>query len=61
MTKNKYKCESVRMCRYLYSLGFEKESNFDKNGKEYWLFERSQLLQQSLDFFFVIRKKQKRK
>ena len=35
---NKYKCESVRLCRFLYSLGFDKESKFDENGKEYWLF-----------------------
>ena len=25
----KYKCESVRLCRYLYSLGFDKESYFE--------------------------------
>ena len=58
---NKYKCESVRLCRFLYSLGFDKESKFDENGKEYWLFERSQELQKSLDFFFVMRKIQKEK
>ena len=58
---NKYKCESVRLCRFLYSLGFDKESKFDENGKEYWLFERSQYLQNSLDFFFVMRKIQKEK
>ena len=49
---NKYKCESIRLCRFLYSLGFDKESRFDENNKEYWLFERSQDLQKSLDFFF---------
>ena len=58
---NKYKCEYVRLCRFLYSLGFDKESKFDKNGKEYWLFERSQDLQKSLDFFFIMRKIQKEK
>ena len=58
---NKYKCESVRLCRFLYSLGFDKESKFDENGKEYWIFERSQDLQKSLDFFFVMRKIQKEK
>ena len=41
--------------------GFDKESKFDENGKEYWLFERSQDLQKSLDFFFVMRKIQKEK
>ena len=57
---NKYKCESVRLCRFLYSLGFEKESRFDENKNEYWLFERSQDLQKSLDFFFCMRKKQRK-
>lgn len=52
----KYKCESVRLCRYLYGLGFDKQSEYDENGKEYWLFERSQDLQKSLDFFFSMRK-----
>lgn len=53
---NVYKCESVRLCRFLYSLGFDKKSKFDGNKKEYWLFERSQELQNSLDFFFSMRK-----
>ena len=61
LLNNKYKCESVRLCRFLYSLGFEKESIFDENKKEYWLFERSQDLQKSLDFFFSMRRKQKDK
>lgn len=55
----KFKCESVRLCRFLYSLGFDKESRFDREGKEYWLFDWSQELQNSLDFFFVMRKKLK--
>lgn len=57
--KKYYKCESIRMCRFLYSLGFDKKSYTDKNGNEYWLFERSQLLQEALNFFFIMRKKQK--
>ncbi len=57
--KKYYKCESIRMCRFLYSLGFDKESRIDNNGNEYWLFERNQLLQEALDFFFIMRKKQK--
>ena len=36
----KFKCKSVRLCRYLYSLGFNKESKYDKNENEYWLFEK---------------------
>ena len=53
----KYKCESVRLCRYLYGLGFDKESAFDKDNKEYWLFDKTSNLQESLDFFFYMRKK----
>ena len=52
----KFKCKSVRLCRYLYSLGFNKESKYDNNENEYWLFEKSNELQKSLDFFFVMRK-----
>ena len=55
----KYKCESVRLCRYLYSLGFDKESIYE-NGKEFWLFEESDDLQKSLGFFFSMRKKLKK-
>lgn len=58
--KNKYRCESVRLCRYLYGLGFDKES-IEYKGKEAWLFEKSDELQESLDFFFSMRKKLKDK
>lgn len=54
---NKFKCKSVRLCRFLYGLGFDKESKFDENGNEYWLFEKSSELQESLDFYFKMRKK----
>lgn len=50
-----FKCKSVRLCRYLYSLGFEKKSIFENN-VESWLFEKSDRLQQALDFFFYMRK-----
>ena len=58
---NKYKCESIRVCRFLYSLGFDKESRFDENNKEYWLFERSQDLQKIFRLLFWYEKKQKEK
>ena len=58
--KNKYRCESVRLCRYLYSLGFDKKSAFEDN-KEIWLFEKSNELQKALDFFFSMRRKMKNK
>lgn len=54
--ENKFKCESVRLCRFLYGLGFDKTSVI-KDGKEYWLFNKSDDLQESLDFFFYMRKK----
>lgn len=57
LSKQYFKCESIRLCRYLYSLGFKKESRYDENNKEYWIFEKSQSLQQALDFFFIMRKK----
>lgn len=57
--KRKFKCESIRLCRYLYSLGFNKESKFDKNNHEYWLFEKTDLLQSALNFYFSMRNKLK--
>ncbi len=56
--KNKFMCKSVRLCRFLYGLGFDKESIFE-NGKEYWLFEKSDDLQESLNFFFLYERKTK--
>lgn len=55
-----YKCESVRLCRFLYSLGFDKISKLDKENNEYWLFEKSNDLQKSLDFYFAMRRKIKK-
>ena len=49
-----FKCKSLRMCRYLYSLGFEKKSVYE-NGNEYWIFEESNRLNKALDFFFYMR------
>ena len=53
---DKYRCESVRLCRFLYGLGFDKES-IQYKGKEAWLFDKSEELQESLDFFCYMRKK----
>lgn len=52
---NKYRCESIRLCRFLYSLGFDKRS-VEINGIENWLFDKSPELQESLDFYFYMRK-----
>lgn len=49
-------CESIRMCRYLYSLGFDKKSIYI-NGKENWQFAKSDELQKALDFYFYMRKR----
>ena len=50
----------MRLARYLYGLGFDKESVII-DGKESWLFEKSDELQESLDFFFSMRTKLRNK
>lgn len=57
---DKFKCESLRLMRFLYGLGFDKESIIENNN-EYWLFEKSDELQESLNFFFYMRKQIKNK
>ena len=52
----KIKIKNKRLAKYLYSLGFSRES-FYFNGKEYWLFNKSDDLQESLDFYFYMRTK----
>lgn len=57
MKKDRYfKVTSLRLCRFLYSLGFNKQSIVE-NGIENWLFEKSDALQEALDFYFYMRKK----
>jgi hypothetical protein len=56
-----FNCSSVRLQRYLYSLGFEKESYINEKGKENWKFEHTNDLQQSLDFYFYMRNINKNK
>ena len=50
------KIKNKRLSKYLYCLGFSRES-FCFNGKEYWLFNKSDDLQESLDFYFYMRTK----
>lgn len=50
------KIKNKRLSKYLYSLGFSRES-FCFNGKEYWIFNKSDDLQESLDFYFYMRTK----
>ena len=46
--------------RFLYALGFDKESIYDENGVESWNFKYSQLLQQALNFYFDMRNQNKK-
>lgn len=55
---DKFVCESIRLQRFLYSLGFDKESFFE-DGVEKWRFNMSKELQESLDFYFMFRNKMK--
>ena len=45
-----------RLSKYLYSLGFDRQI-IQENKTEYWLFKKSNELQESLDFYFYMRKK----
>lgn len=54
---NYYNVSSIRLMRFLYALGFNKESYINNKGKENWRFKKSDDLQESLDFFFYMRKK----
>ena len=55
--ENKYKVKNKRLSKYLYSLGFDRECKFDENKIEYWLFEKSDVFKEALDFYFYIRNK----
>ena len=60
MKNSKYfYASSVRMMRYLYALGFEKESFINQSGYENWKFLHSETLQECIDFYFAIRKRNK--
>lgn len=52
-----FKTNSKRTSKYLYSLGFDKISKFDEHGNEYWLYKRSNALNEALDFYFSFRKR----
>ncbi len=52
----KYIVKNKRLSKYLYSLGFERETKYD-NTIEYWEFQKSSVLQEALDFYFYMRKK----
>ena len=54
--EKKFIAKGIRLMRFLYSLGFDKESILI-DGKECWAFEKSDKLQEALDFYFDFRKK----
>ena len=53
--ENKFISKGIRLTRYLYSLGFEKESRIINN-KEFWVFDYDETLQKASDFYFSMRK-----
>ena len=55
--EKKYKVKNKRLSKYLYSLGFDREYYFDNKNIEYWLFDKSDALQEALDFYFYMREK----
>ena len=59
MNNDYYNVSSVRLTRFLYSLGFEKESYYNTKNKENWKFKKSEMLKEALDFYFYMRKKNK--
>ena len=55
--ENKYKVKNKRLSKYLYSLGFNRECYINDNKTEYWLFDKSDVLKEALDFYFYMRDK----
>lgn len=54
-----YNVSTVRLMRFLYALGFEKEGYIAPSGKENWRFLWSDDLARALDFYHVMRKRNK--
>lgn len=59
MEKKFYNVSSVRLMRFLYALGFEKESYLNTNGKENWRFLYNDKLLESLNFYHYMRQHNK--
>ena len=55
MEKKIYNVSSVRLMRFLYALGFQKESYINKQGKENWRFIYDDNLAKSLEFYRQMR------
>lgn len=52
--KDEITIKNKRLSKYLYSLGFNRYSHID-NEIEYWTFEKSDALDEALDFYFYMR------
>ena len=57
MNDKYFNASSIRLMRFLYSLGFDKESYINEKGYENWKFKHTPELQEALDFYFKFRKK----
>lgn len=57
MKNNYYNVSSVRLMRFLFSLGFDKESYINSNGKENWRFKKDKDLEIALNFYYLMRKR----
>lgn len=56
MEQRIYNVSSVRVARFLYALGFDKESYIAPSGKENWRFVWSPELQRAIDFYHEMRR-----
>lgn len=59
MNKKYFNVSSVRLMRFLYALGFDKESYISPSGKENWRFVMTANLQEALNFYYYMRDKNK--
>ena len=57
MENKYYNVSSVRLMRYLYSLGFNKESYINDKNKENWRFLKSINLNEAIEFYHYMRNK----
>ena len=57
MGKKFYNVSSVRLMRFLYALGFQKESYFNNEVKENWRFIYDKNLSESLNFYHQMRQR----
>lgn len=59
MNDEYFNVSSLRLMRFLYSLGFDKESYINSKGKENWRFKKNNNLEESLNFYYYMRNKNK--